>query len=138
MCGPHAMNWDRFLFTYRMIEIADKQLRGDEWYLRDDPRLIRALGLGNNWVKSARKNEEPSYLAGLDGQGMSLELLTLVTLLRKNAATEPRDKIYGVVGVAADLGSDSPGVNYESPLESVYGAYTQWFVNRYQDLCVLK
>lgn len=80
-------------------------------------------------MKAARKNEELSYLVGWDGHGAPHELLGLVTLLRKFKATEPRDKIYRLSEFAADLGSDWSEVNYKSLLKSVYGTYTQWFVN---------
>lgn len=48
------------------------------------------------------------------------DLLQLLYHLRPTVSTDPKDKIYGVLGLASDALSIVPQANYEWPLHSIY------------------
>jgi hypothetical protein len=70
--------------------------------------------------------------------GLSHELFSLVKILPKNKATNPRDKILALSEVVNDLDCFTPEVDYNSYFRNIYSAYSKWFVQRCQDFSVLK
>jgi hypothetical protein len=52
-------------------------------------------------------------------------LLTLMRNLRKCSASNPHDKVYGVLGVAADVNEQAFQINYQEPFRETYAFVTK-------------
>ena len=51
--------------------------------------------------------------------------------------TDPRDRVYGVLGIAADVDETSINVDYRAPVASVYALVFQHFLYKYKSLSFL-
>lgn len=138
MIGSFSIPWGTVIISHHMLCQIDKHLPVHQSYSIPNRGYIDGLCLGNTLVKMGRTVEQSSPSGPFETLNETLNLLALVILLLKNQTTDPRDKIYGVLGVANDLEQGYPGIDYTASLQTVYGRYTQWFINRYEDLSVLK
>jgi hypothetical protein len=70
-------------------------------------------------------------------QGRAPALLQLLKTYRDREATDPRDKIYALLGIAGDLSIYRIIPDYSVPFEEVYKATTLQFILAYRSLDVL-
>ncbi|CAI6097411.1 unnamed protein product [Clonostachys chloroleuca] len=95
-CGNETISWDKFLWII--------------WFLR----LRNLEGTYNLDVS-------PAFRLGILGSahrsGRALPLLELLGLFRRSLATDPHDKVYGLLGLAA---SHEVEIDYKIPYSQVY------------------
>ena len=60
-----------------------------------------------------------------------------MVLARRTSATDPRDKIFGLLGLASDGPDFNHLVNYSKSAEEVYQDYARAFVERGQGIVML-
>lgn len=51
--------------------------------------------------------------------------------------TEPRDRVYGVLGLVADIDQDAVWVDYQAPIINIYSQVFSLFLDKYHDLSFL-
>ncbi|RSM17115.1 hypothetical protein CDV31_004008 [Fusarium ambrosium] len=51
--------------------------------------------------------------------------------------TEPRDRVYGVLGLVADIDQDAVWVDYQAPVVKIYSQVFSLFLDKYHDLSFL-
>lgn len=141
LCGANSASWQQFIAGYSTILFSDNALlAGQESHLRDTNQiLLQTLIQANLWInKNESAQDLPSTGSPDDKQSLTLNLLSLVRTLRKNGASNPRDKIYGLLGIANDLDDQLPVISYKDHFMLTYAAFARWFINRHRDLAVLK
>ena len=72
----------------------------------------------------------------VEGDKTDGELLSLMANFWPNEATDPRDKVYALLGLATDNHSDSIVPNYESPVALVYAESVKDIITRQRSLQV--
>lgn len=132
ICGRHFVSWKSFSAVYGAIWTHSRPLPAGQAYLIDDSGIMQSMIFGVNMVHTKRESGGRSI--GYE----SHELCSLVRRLRPNGATDPRDKIYALLGVANDIDATTPKVDYAVHFRLVYCDFSKWFINVYQDLYVLK
>jgi hypothetical protein len=135
VCGGHESTWNSFASAYASIAVFSFTLPGDQSYLANDTRIIAQLDFGRRLIERKAHSPKDPWDEKIS---VSHELFSLVKNLRKNKATDPRDKVFALLGVANDLDCSAPEVDYNSHFRVVYSKYSKWFIQRYQDLSVLK
>ncbi|MCJ1323969.1 hypothetical protein MMC10_000631 [Thelotrema lepadinum] len=98
-CGSHEIPWDNLAAAGRVL--VNHHLTSA---LDIDPSPIVAMQV----YRDATVN------------GKELTLLELMQISRSNRSTDPRDKIYGILGIAADIQAHHIDPNYELSVESAY------------------
>jgi hypothetical protein len=108
VCGHRSISWDTFIFGFTTTFIHGKSASGG-W--AKDENFIGALVQIREWVHRS----EPVHYRH------PVTLLDLLHDCRIFEATDPRDKIYGLLGVApADSEATSVQVDYRKRVEDVY------------------
>lgn len=119
------------LIDYRLL--ASKS---DQWYNLDmsrfgwvgTPRLFDSFAEGKILIKPLGERDEAH------GKGIYSELLSLVNVGAKLETTNPHDRVYALIGLAADYEEGDIVVDYTLPMPFVYASVVNHFVNRYRTL----
>lgn len=140
LCGNHIVRWNRFAVAYSTLSTMSESLPGHESYLIDDSQILKHMIFGRRLHQTNPNNSEHSSTnePSANDYRISHELLSLVSNLRRNQATDPRDKVYALLGVANDLNTSVPQVDYTTHFRIIFANYSKWFITRYHDLSVLK
>jgi Heterokaryon incompatibility protein (HET) len=108
VCGHRSISWDTFIFGFTMTFINGKSTSGG-W--DEDENFIGALV---HIRESIHRSESVNYRD-------PLTLLDLLHACRIFGATDPRDKVYGLLGIAPpDSEVTSVQVNYSKSVGEVY------------------
>ena len=120
VCGQQTVKSDVVLDFFEMLI----SLRGLYWAL-----LLREEGI---WLDGDPITLGATYLP----QHASLKPLLLQTIYAtgKSLASDDRDKIYAVLGLAQDLRQLVEAPDYSLPVEEVYKQFAISFVREYQSL----
>ena len=85
------------------------------------------------WTR-ARSMEEAR--SGREINGFTMTLLKALSYVRDSGATNPRDKVYGLLGFIEE-GVEAVEVDYAKPVEAVYTDVTKYLIRESKDLVVL-
>ncbi|VUC28993.1 unnamed protein product [Clonostachys rosea] len=96
LCANHSLPWEKFLWVI--------------WFLR----LRNMEGTYNIDVSPAYRL---GFLGSAHRSGRPLPLLELLGLFRRSLATDPHDKVYGLLGLAA---SHDVKIDYKIPYSQLY------------------
>ena len=108
VCGRRSISWDTFIFGFTTTFINGTSASGG-W--DEDENFIGALVQIRNWI---HRPESVQYLH-------PVTLLDLLHDCRIFEATDPLDKIYGLLGIAPpDSEATSVQVDYSKRVEDVY------------------
>jgi hypothetical protein len=108
ICGHRSISWDTFIFGFTTTFINGKSTSGG-W--DQDKNFIGALVHIREWV---HRSESVHYR-------YPVILLDLLHHCRSFEATDPRDKVYGLLGVAPpESEAISVQVDYRKTVEEVY------------------
>lgn len=66
-----------------------------------------------------------------------MELLDLLERFRYCEATDPRDKIYALLGLASDVQPDEITIDYTMPVQQLYIDIVKFFLSKHQTLDIL-
>jgi hypothetical protein len=111
VCGHRSISWDTFIFGFTMTFVNGKRASGG-W--PEDENFIGALAQIREWVHRSESVSSVHYRH-------PVTLLDLLHDCRIFEATDPRDKVYGLLGVAPpDSEAASVQVDYSKSVEEVY------------------
>jgi len=126
MCGPHKIPWHSFCI-------------GEKYILRtcqvEDPEQDGTPEGDNKYRLIADINSIPIMSKSVRVQYGGRALGTLLPYLRKCKSTDPRDKIFGVLGVASEAGKLK--ADYAKSVAEVYAQATQAIIRESGSLCIL-
>ena len=108
-CGSYQIPWEDLVAAGRVLVTH---------------HLTSALGIDPSPIMAMQTYRE----ATLNGE--ELTLLELMHVSRSNRSTDPRDKIYGVLGIAADIGAHHIDPDYELSVEDVYRNLALSFIDK--------
>lgn len=133
VCGKRSLNWDSVVTpaVHSMVKHVNS--------------CCQALVEGKDYQRANRRLKSPLYqlMQNLDSmrksiqQGRATTLLQLLMTYRDREASDPRDKIYALLGIAGDLSIYRIVPDYSIPFEEVYKATTLQFILAYRSLEVL-
>jgi hypothetical protein len=117
VCGRSEISWDDF---FEALEICEGHLNPED--CKDNSRSVRnfpCVGPVYALGKTRRKfkNERRRYT-----------LLELLELFAHTKATQERDKLFALLGLASDAGDDAFNPDYDSPLEEIVQRYSLQFI----------
>jgi hypothetical protein len=125
VCGHRSISWDTFIFGFTMTFINGKSASGG-W--GEDENFIGALVQIHEWV---HRSESVHYRH-------PVTLLDLLHDCRIFEATDPRDKVYGLLGVAPpDSEATSVQVDYSKSVEEVYEDLARLILSSSENLDLL-
>ena len=102
----------------------------------DEPPGLTQRGQDLKYITSLR----PSQLIELRQHMRDVKSMSLLRLLAQNwnrGATDPRDKVFALLGLATDEHSSSVVPDYSKPVDHVYRKVVQDIIERQQNLDVL-
>jgi hypothetical protein len=114
-CGSHTVSWAdlvtaaRFLVEHHLVSHVDI-----------DPSPILAMQVYRDAIK----------LRG------GLNLLELMYISRSSWCGDPKDKIYGLLGIASDIMTDQINPDYSRSVEDTYRSLARFFIRRDKNLDV--
>jgi hypothetical protein len=117
VCGRSEISWDDF---FEALEICEGHLNPEgckdhSSTVRNFPCAGPAYALGKTRRKF--KNERKSYT-----------LLELLELFAHTKATQERDKLFALLGLASDAGDDAFNPDYDSSFEEIVQRYSLQFI----------
>ncbi len=114
VCGFHIIEWDD------IVKAATFSRKHHLTCCALVDRNSKGLGPGG-FIESFREpvNHLENYRT-LRQQSISTDILELLGGFANRATTDPRDKLYGLLGLASGVCADSIEVNYDLPVEEVY------------------
>jgi hypothetical protein len=133
VCGKRALDWD---------SIVTPAVRSMVKHVNS---CCQPLVEVRDFQRATRRLKSPLYqlMQNLDTvrksiqQGSAPALLQLLKAYRDREATDPRDKLYALLGIAGDLSIYRIVPDYSMPFEEVYKASTLQFILAYRSLEVL-
>lgn len=138
VCGNNSIAWSMFLQVCCSVNIHDRLLPDQRSHTMDRDAILMQMALCHAERSGFRGNTE--ILEGLKRARSEMKytrFLTLMRNLRKCSASDPHDKVYGVLGVAADVNEQAIPINYDEPFRDTYAFVTKEFIQLYSDLTVL-
>jgi hypothetical protein len=110
LCGDRWIYWNSILNFYGLI-LA---------FAHTDPLLSKVVGSVEFWtIRMSRQMG-----------GVELKLLNLLVLVRDFQASNPRDRVYAVLGITSDLLDNSfPSPNYKKSVRSVYRGVAKYLIS---------
>ena len=120
MFGGSYVSWSHMMFAIQCLR----------WLMTsEEARSIRGtLNLRFILPDSARSMETLGVIAEIQHAEQRMPLWELLSRLRLTKATDPKDKIYGLCGIASDSQS-LPLPDYNKPVETVYRDYTMSLIS---------
>ena len=115
-CGSYKMPWDHLVAAERVL--AKHHLTSA---VDIDPGPITAMQAYRN---ATVNGERPS-------------LLELMYSSRSNQSTDPRDKVYGLLGIAADIEAHEIDPDYALSVEDIYRNLALFYIRKENNLDVL-
>ena len=124
MCGEKSLTWETFS---KAIEDADKQELGGMLLSGDDKKDILTTGIIPRGWGCVRN------IIGARNTVLTMQLLTLaetVDIFIPHQATDPRDKIFGLLGIVSDATDSAWEPNYAITAQDLYAAVTHRFMDK--------
>jgi hypothetical protein len=127
-CGHRCLSFDivnavsRFLLSFSTSERALRASSDLPW------RAIMML----NWTRELRQHIERNSTEGW------LDLIQLLDAARHHDATDPRDKVYSVLALAATASDSGIRPHYTLSVEEVYVSVARYILIQSRDLRLLK
>ena len=123
LCGRWTLNWDDF---FEAVKICRD---GIQLEMHSNPKQGLMLGYS-----------DPAYVLGLTRQsrlklddvifGRRYNLLELLDLFAYTKATQERDKLFALLGLASDCHGKAFDPDYESTMDAIVRRYANEFVQR--------
>ncbi|EXM18489.1 hypothetical protein RAB80_003991 [Fusarium oxysporum f. sp. vasinfectum] len=127
ICGPFVVEWDRimqatlvFELCYRLMdELLEATIFSMTYhYLYPFQSGASRVNVIKSLELSIRKKKDPRLL---QVSSLNESLSTLLDITRNYDATDPRDKVYAILGLLEELGYKSPlRVSYRISVEDLY------------------
>ncbi|KAI1114124.1 heterokaryon incompatibility protein-domain-containing protein [Nemania sp. NC0429] len=127
LCGTSSLDWDFFYWGFRLIVLLRRGTTGEpERVSTSNLDLIRGL-------------RQKKLGMNRDGQEEHIDLLQLLWDVRQLDATDPRDKVYSVVGLIDPAEARTEGLtsNYTISVEESYKRVTLAIMSYTRNLDVL-
>ena len=131
-CGESMMYWEALpMFSttiqndwnfFRLLS-DDEQQKKDFAYYDPDVQFAR-VGVFRNLRTTRQRGESISYLS-------------LLIATRDTESTDPRDKIYGLWGLASDAADLVPTPDYAQSVQSVYTSFVIAWIKKYKRLDII-
>ena len=128
-CGSSTISWDDLQHVTRLLLAAG--WRGP--FIKDAPQP-RMLPRAPTFAKTI-SNIRLGFPMSQGERGMSLSLLLCVT--RRFLASDPRDKVFALIGLASNIKSQSINPDYARPTVDVYRDITGYLITTEQSLTLL-
>ncbi|KAK0705768.1 heterokaryon incompatibility protein-domain-containing protein [Apiosordaria backusii] len=135
LCGSHHISWDELVAAARTIEARCKVLGFSPSTLFLQAHEI-AVALEHNTIQLARWREFYYGTSVLEPHAKP-DFENLIYDTWVFAATDPRDKIYGMFGLMKTDLKSKLAVDYTSPVELVYALTTKHIIDHYSSLQIL-
>ena len=135
LCGERRVPWlDIYTFVTTWMNITFSSYRGTLYNSYSEPEFgqlqhvaLRILGDGVVTTAETLSHMRQQWqAAGADG--ISATLSNLLWSLKNAQASNPRDKIYGLLGLARRLDRDRIKVDYSLSVESLYSCVFRFFL----------
>ncbi|KAM5349251.1 hypothetical protein ACJ41O_005758 [Fusarium nematophilum] len=135
-CGPTKLPWD----SYQLASDAFRRHRGDMAFRNDQiDRRRSAVGPDQFSYAQVLIYQGPSSLPDLraymdDGEGALLEILRAC---RRKLASDPRDKLFGLLGVLPGEIRNEFRADYNLPVKDVYTEVVDYLLKTTQRIDVI-
>lgn len=137
LCGDSKCKWNEFYYGYCFV------LQSGFLDTRNGQRLGEAgkLAKGSVWLKSLAKikNEYEIDKRKADGHPHGIELHSVLPLTVHSSASDPIDKIYGLLGLMGNHNPDGESLQplYGATVEEVYRNAVEWSIRDTNSLIIL-
>ncbi|GAW24145.1 hypothetical protein ANO14919_137260 [Xylariales sp. No.14919] len=118
--------WEDLLSLYRS---TNAPVYGDVFY--------GGISQAKRAISWAQQRSQDSSGPDLPPEQQRGSLLALFAQSRSLMMTDPRDRVYGVLGLVTDTDPDTVRVDYGMPLPRVFSQVFQLYIRRYQSLSFL-
>lgn len=128
--GVNADAWvlcDHCLLKWSDLEAANALLRNEVFDI--DVNKLYSPYFGRFFFHNLAHLKEPKELA-------PYSLLNLISVFREVQTSDPRDKIYAFLGIAADS-KHAPAPDYSQPVHQVYQEFAKFFISQGEGLALL-
>ena len=128
--GVNADAWvlcDRCLLKWSDLEAANALLRSEVFDIHINKPY--SPHFGRYFFHNLAHLKEPKELA-------SYSLLNLISVFREVQTSDPRDKIYAFLGIAADS-KHAPAPDYSHPVYLVYQEFARFFISQGEGIALL-
>jgi len=122
LCGSKFVSWDdlfRAVYTFGTFNV--------DIMFTCITRERAAVGLppyGLNRNKIIHINDEHAYQAKREDS----QFLCMLDLVRKSDVTDPRDKVYGILGLMEESVAQAIKVDYTLPVDAVYVSFAESYI----------
>jgi hypothetical protein len=119
-CGRVLASWDG---VYSTVDHTSAH-----FVLGSFPLILKVL------LMSPKSKNISTHFNALEQQ---MELLDLLERFRYCEATDPRDKIYAILGMASDIDPGDINIDYTLPVQQVYKDIVRLFLSKHKSLDIL-
>ncbi|KAI6752356.1 hypothetical protein HG530_013725 [Fusarium avenaceum] len=123
--GTLALSWDALMFTDTFI--WELGLFGSRNSRASHMAIQMDIQRDSYWGKGGPRDVEG---------GATLD--QLLTILRASDCSEPRDKVFGILGMVDKRHKDAITVDYNIPLSEIYGSVTRYEITSSRTLDALR
>lgn len=128
ICGSRSLPWTIFNFVASYIHYRAGRYPG--------PSLMKDSGYEALWQLSIFVFDRS---VSVESRRQNTGILRLLTHFRHCEATDPRDKVYALLGLASDIPNDAEfGPDYSSSVAQVYQELVRFVVMKDQNLDILR
>ncbi|CZR52633.1 uncharacterized protein PAC_02510 [Phialocephala subalpina] len=128
-CGPESMPWSRLLFLSETLDKVLARARDEDY--QDDSATVFLMMRGGPGILKATASSIVSF-----SEVQAQPLLDLLCSHMIKGSTDPRDKVYGLVGISADW-SYFGKISYERSIRATFLHTAQYIISMTQKLNVI-
>ncbi|KAK7948423.1 uncharacterized protein PG986_009309 [Apiospora aurea] len=121
--------WFSRMWVIQEVVVARVRATGSGFYVLSDGKATRAVGIGQ-WRAIFHDFQDPK-------RDEALYIRVLIKSSSDKEATDLRDKVYALLGIASEAFSQGITVNYEDSVQNVYIDCTKHILRSRSDLRVL-
>ena len=126
ICGEIVTGWEVYCTAFMMAKVFNVTWQDSDYRGSEGPRKLSRLNALNAIIRIGRERIQSSVLE----HGKKSPLLTLLKLFSVTEATQPRDHLFALLGLASDTEDKSFDPDYEVPLGEIIRRYAATFVQK--------
>ncbi|MCJ1245757.1 hypothetical protein MMC30_002961 [Trapelia coarctata] len=132
-CGPHTMSWN----SLNMATLLLSDSSYSQAWLENKSVPFHELIVTRTVYQDSLEEESSELLQGDTHTKDALSLERLLDLARSRQATDPRDKVFSVLGIAQGIEQYHFSPNYSDSMQDVYIQTTQLLIQQTKSLRIL-
>jgi hypothetical protein len=131
MCGHKTLLWDSIFYWGAICVLLQEPKTWKTWRPLDLDEFRMLFALDNELARLL------TYRRNYQARDTDTDLLTLLESYRLKQSTDPRDKLYALLGLASDA-SDFMAPDYAQPVSKIFSDATRTIIQRDRRLEILR